>query len=472
MRGRTVLILLILVVGLVAFIELYEHELPSSEERNALEKLVLETDVGEVTAIDLVWEDKHVRLEREPLAEPETEVDETDFTWRLVEPLSAPADTDLVVSLLESLVALEKKRILEDAIPDQVGLNPPRLTVVLSAGDRQSVMLVGSEVPAGKSMIVSRGGASEIMVVDNDIWLELNRAPGDWRSRQILDVDQQSIARVVLERNGERVVMARQGPDFWLEAPVVDRAAGDLVSNLLATMASMQVVSFADEWPQPPADLGLDPPIGKVEIETGAGSGGLRLEWGNAVPGAQAQNYARVGEQVFSTEADLQQYFETTPKEWRSLELTSMETFQIDALAIAQQDEEPMSLRREGANWIRDEDEISFTAVSDLLYAIAGARAENLLAETEEDRLELAASDLVLDMVIEGEARQQRVSFHSFAQEGSRVRVDDREVVLLVGKDEFTEILAKVGLVRAARSIKTAVDEQHLLSGPELNPDQ
>jgi hypothetical protein len=334
------------------------------------------------------------------------------------------------------------------------------------------MMLVGSEVPAGGSMIVSRGDVSEIMVVDNAIWLELTRAPGDWRSRQVFDLDQQSIARVVLERNGRRVVVARQGPDFWLEHPVVDRAAAERVENLLAMLASMQVVSFADEWPQAAADLGLDPPIGKVEIDTGAGTAGLRLEWGNALPGAETQNYARVGAQVFSTEADLHQYFETTPEEWRSLELTAMETFEIDALEIAQQDEDPMRLRREGANWIRDEDEISFTAVSDLLYAIAGARAEDLASETEEDRLELAASDPVLDIVLEGEARQQRVSFHSLAQEGSRVRVDDREVVLLVGKDEFTEILAKVRLVRAATSVKAAVDEQHLSSGPELNPDQ
>ena len=98
MRGRTVLILLALVVGLVAFIELYEHDLPSSEERLALEKLVLDAEAGEITAVELSWDGKDVRLERELSGTGEIEEvgDPAAATWHLVEPLSARADSGLV----------------------------------------------------------------------------------------------------------------------------------------------------------------------------------------------------------------------------------------------------------------------------------------------------------------------------------------------------------------------------------------
>ena len=50
--------------------------------------------------------------------------------------------------------------------------------------------------------------------------------------------------------------------------------------------------------------------------------------------------------------------------------------------------------------------------------------------------------------------------------------MSERDVVLLVGHDEFTEILAKVDAVRAAAIIKTAADEQLQNGTSELNSDQ
>jgi len=474
LRGRTVLVLLILVVGLVAFIELFEHELPSSEERAALEKLVLVTEVSEITAVELTWGEKHVRLEREPTDEDEEaeEEDLSTFAWRLVEPIAARADPDLVASLIESLTTLEKRRTLAGSTPDEVGLSRPRLTATLIAGDRQIGLLVGSDVPAGDSMIVSSASGGEIFVVDKSIWPELIREPGDWRSRQVLDVGQESVKRVVLEQADERLVLARQGADFWLEDPVVDRADAGRVGNLLTALTSMQVASFLDELPESVSNLGLDPPVGAVEVTAGNAAEALRLVWGNAVPETGSRHYAGAEGQVFATEMDLQQYFETPVAEWRSLELTSMETFQIDAVEVIQQGQDTMSLGRDGADWKRDEDKISFTSVSDLLYAITGARAAALLADSKEELPQLDSSRPALEMVLQGGDREQTVSFLSLSEKGVPAVVSDREIVLLVGQDEFTEILAKVAQVRAAKSVKAEADEELLSGSPELSSDQ
>ena len=51
MKPRTLLILLVAVLGLGAFIWFYERELPSSEERKDLEKKVVKVEKDDVTAI-------------------------------------------------------------------------------------------------------------------------------------------------------------------------------------------------------------------------------------------------------------------------------------------------------------------------------------------------------------------------------------------------------------------------------------
>ena len=461
MRGRTVLILLVLVVGLVAFIELYEHKLPSSEERAVLEKLVFEANEDEILALELNWSEGFVRLERSAGGE-----------WRLVEPISARADGDLVASVVESLVTLEKKRTLEGTSHEETGLDPPRLTAALITANGRSELLVGSEVPAGNSMIASRTADGEIFVVDDAVWPELRRQPGEWRSRQVLGVGEERVQSLAIETSAQRLALSRKGSDFWLEAPAVDRADPEKVGDLLTALASMRVVSFVDDLPGSLGDLGLDPPVASLEITTGDSAEPQHLAWGGPVAGEETLHYARVEDQVVATEGDLMQYLDVPAAEWQSLELTSLETFQIDTMQVLQKDLDALTLMRQGANWKSGEDEISFTSVSDLLYAIAGARAESVLPVQKADFLGLESAGPSLELILQGQQLEQSVSLYLSGEAGARAVVSERDVVLLVGHDEFTEILAKVAAVRAAASIKTAADEQLQNGTSELNSDQ
>lgn len=473
MRGRTVLILLILVAGLVAFIELYEHELPSSEERAALDKLVLDIESRDVTAVQLEWDGRRVALERE-LSEAGTIRDGEDLAgskWQLVGSVAAAADVSLVTSLVDSLATLEKKRVVQESSREAMGLSPPRLVATLTTVDRRTKLEVGSDVPAGGSMIVAVD-MGEIVVVDNSLWTELTRKPGDWRSRQALSLEPDLIDKVVLTQTGRQIVLAKRGADFWLEEPFVDLADAERVGGLLADLASMRIDSFADELPESATDRRLDPAAAELEIAAGESGDVVHVAWGGPVPNVESQYYARVGQHFFSTRTDLQQYFDLPVTDWRSFELTSFETFQIDVVEVRQQDTETISLGRDGANWSRNEDEISFTVVSDLLYAVTEARAATVAAGSSDKMPELDSSESILELLLKGGEREQIIRFSSAGEDGARAWVSDRGVVLFVGKDEFTEILDKVRQVRAASSVKEPVDEQLLSDGSTLSPDQ
>lgn len=452
MRARTVLVLLVLVVGLVAFIELYEGDLPSSREREELEQRVFgDMEAADIEALEIAWQDSGARIERR------LQQDDGEDEWWLTEPSPARADIDLVASLLDSLVGLEKTRTLSGISRAEAGLEPPWLvaTVTSAAGDVE--LEVGSEVPAGGSVIVAVNG--DTVVVESGFWLELVREPGDWRSRRIVHRTDDQITNIALESGQSKIEFARRGADFWITAPVEDRADANQVASLLTEVASTRIATFVDDPLESLAELGIDPPIGAVEIWSETREGASRIRWGRVDPAAEGRHFAEAEGQVFITDSNLQQFIDTPVEDWRSLELTSLETFQIDRLEIVQPGEEPLVVVRDGADWQRNEDMISFTTVSELLYALTGMQAERVVPEVSPDSLVTGPVEPVLEVTLSGGGREQTAAFFPTADGGIFATSDDRQIALVVSDNEFAEVGAKVREVRQALSTKIDDDE-------------
>jgi hypothetical protein len=453
MRGRTVLILLVLVIGLIAFIELYESELPSTDERAAQARRVVDLDPDEVVALDWSWQDGEVRLERVSTAGSNEERPSIDRDWLLVAPNAAPADSSLVTALLDVLTGLEKQRVLEDTNLHDVGLDPPRATVRLVSDSREVELRVGSQVPAGDSMIVeSKSG--ELAVVDNRVWSDLTRAPGDWRSRRVLTFDPASVKRVEIKTAETRVGLDQRDARFWLEGGQDDLADSERVEDLLALLAGIEVESFADELAAAQVAVPTRLAAGTIEVMLDGRPEPERIVWGGEVESAEGLFFVDAGAGVFATSADLRPFLSLPAEDWRSLALTSLETFAIDALRIRQPDLEELVLTREGAEWLRDEGRISFPEVSELLYAIVDARAASSAARSAAGTGTPEALEPTLEIWLEGETRQENIVFFSDGDGGTEAWVEGRPVVLMVADNEFTEILAKLAAVRAAESIK------------------
>jgi hypothetical protein len=465
MRGRTVLILLVLVVGLVAFIELYEGDLPSSQERAEMEKLALgDLRPDEIEAVEIARQGETTRIERRERTSGE------GIDWVLTAPMGGRADSDLVEGLIESLARLEKTRTLAETSRSEAGLDPPRLTVTLFGPLGTSVMEVGSEVPAGASMIVAANG--EISVVDGMVWADLARAPGDWRSRRVIHRTEDQITGITVGLGDSQIVFSRRGGDFWIEQPLEDRADAKLTGDLLTEMASMRKSTFVDDQELTLEDLGLEPPIGYVELRSASDDAPSRILWGGSDSSQPERHYAMADGQVFTTETNLQPHLERPAQLWRSLELTSMETFEIDRLEIVQAGESPLTLVRDGADWRRNEDTISFTTVSELLYALTQQKADRIQPEVTSAILDSGSAPALLKVTLEGADRRQTVSFYPSSGGGLSAVVADRRAALWVSDNEFSEVVAKIAEVKAAASVKTDDDEQLQTGASELSSDE
>jgi hypothetical protein len=471
-KPRTLLVLLVLVLGLGAFIWFYERELPSSEERAKLAKRVLAVEAGDVESVAIEWQGRKVRLERDPApkdGESEAEADAepgeageaeapapepAERAWRLTEPLQALADRFAVERLVESLTGLDKERTLEDPDRADLGLESPRARVTLGTADGETVLEIGAEVPASSSMIVAVAGEPVAHAVAKHLYADLTKEPGDWRSRDLFTAQRDDIERLTLAGPGGRVLLAKRGDGFWIESPIVDRADRDHANELLGQITGLRVHAFLDAPALSPAEMGLEPPRGLVEAILRGSEQPFRIEVGAADPESAERRYARLGSLLFTTEAKLGEALERGAEQWRALGWSGVEVYQIDA-AKTSGSGEPLALKRAGADWQRGEVKIAYTPVSDFLYAVAGAKGEAAMSPAAAAELgaTLAAPALEIALTASDGREETLRLFAPLADGRVPATASGRDVVLLLSASAASDVQSKLAAVRQAEPL-------------------
>lgn len=367
MKPRTLLILALVAVGLGAFIWFVERDLPTTEERAKAAKKVLQgLELEDIVGVRLEAGEQKVSLVRSGEADSPT--------WRIEAPLAARADRNVVEALIRRLVELESRRRLEGAARADFGLaTATRRFVLVTDAGTEVALEVGDAAPVGDGVVVARAGADDLFLVDATIAADLDKAAGDWRDRQMVPAVRSEVASLRLGPQG--VLLAERGDQFWIEAPVVDRADEDHVNGLFATLSSARIERFVDE-PAVLADLGLDPPKAELEVVVEGQEAPIRIGWGVATGPESGRFWASVDGQVVETTADLAVHLDRKPSDWRSRAWTATRSFDVDRVTFDLGGGEVAVTRAEnGSDWLRGEDSIGYATVSDLLYAITSARA-------------------------------------------------------------------------------------------------
>ena len=470
MKPRTLLVLLIVVLALGAFIWFYERKLPSSEERTELAKKVLGIEKDDVSALTLESPKGHVRLERVKGSGDKKKKDgsaeEPAVEWRMTRPLAVRADTFAVDRLLDGLTTLEKNRTLDEVNAKDVGLDKPRAVIRVTTKDGEKVLKLGAEVPPGGSLIAGFQGEKGAYVVSDSILTEVDHEPRDWRDRAMFRGDREAIQRLVLTgAAGGPVVLVRQPSGFWLDSPSADRDRADktLVDGLLADLTGIQAERFPDS-PRPLPELGLAPPNGSVEVTLKGSPAPVRIDLGLPVTGPEAPAgqtsgeliYAKAGDTLFEARTRLSEAIERPPAAWRSTQLSAFEVHQIDAATVRDAGS-AVTLTRAGTDWKRGGTTISFLPVSDLLFAVTGAKASRLLTPEEAQAMQADLAKPLLTFELRTkDAGNETVTLYPPAKDGVPARVSGRQAVLLLPADTLTDVQKKLQDVRAAKATTPA----------------
>lgn len=374
MRPRTLLVLAGLVAVLLAFILLYERKLPSTDERRERAKRLFSFEADSITSLEIEWEGRKVRLERPGKKEGDAGAERP---WQVVEPPLGRADSMSVDRVVGDLTRLEFERELVEVDRKDAGLDQPRGRVRWS-GEVAGELRVGAELPASSQVLVEVEGRAGAFVIQRWLVTDLAKAPGDWRSREVLPVGRDKIARVALERpGGPRVLLVRAGERFRLEAPLADEADPDSADRLLTDLATLRISQFLDPPLAEAALKGMEAPLGRVEVGWEGAPEPLSIEVGGEVAGSSGERYHRAGTQAFTARSDFATALAKEPEAWRSRAWSSLESFEVERMSLSDGQGE-LSLERQGSDWKLGEKTVPYSKAGDLLYTIRSARAEKL----------------------------------------------------------------------------------------------
>lgn len=464
-KPRTLLVLLVLVAGLGAFVWLKERKMPSSTERVELGKRLFGSEEKDVTALVLEVGSTTVRLEREAAADKagSDEKDEVEPAfpspgrWSLTTPLAAPADGAEVSRVLGSVLGLEKQRTLEDFDPAELGLASPRARVTVETTKQKKTMVVGAQVPQSDSMVVTLEGSDEAFVVPSFVFADLGKAPGDWRDKALVRGQRDEVESVrLIPEVGPQLLLAKRNGEFWLESPITDRAARDVVDRLLTDLTALKATSFVDE-PKPAEELGLAPPAGTFQVQFAGAAQPVVIAVG-------ALRHVRVDERLALTDTDLLPYLGKPLSEWRSLAWSGLDSWQVESVTVEDQAGK-LELRREGGNWLRDGVEVPYTPVGDFLAAISEAKAESV-GEVNP----LFSGKAPLTLTLKGkEEKSETLGLFEAIDGTTPAVVSSRPVTLQLPASAVEEIRTKLADLRAAQPAaadEPAVDESEAADEP------
>jgi hypothetical protein len=203
-----------------------------------------------------------------PAGTHEIAVVRTNQTWLLTEPVTYPADSAAIVSLLGALEKLTATTAITATemsghknADAEFGFDDPQYTVDVTAGEQTWHLRVGNKTAPGDGVYVRVVGLNGAFVTDPG-WLQwLPHDPTSWRDTALVDTDR-TVDWLVIT-NGAKVIELRSDATnhVWrMIRPLQARADGARIATALQLLRSASVSKFVTDDPK--ADLttyGLQP---------------------------------------------------------------------------------------------------------------------------------------------------------------------------------------------------------------------
>jgi hypothetical protein len=259
MKPRNTALLALVVAAVAAFVWLYE--IRGADERalraETEKRLFPGVEAQQIALIALRTKDgKEARLER------------VEGAWKLLAPISFPADAGTADGLADTLATLRSEARIDDpAAPAEYGLEA-QPKVRFRAGDRELVLRVGSRSPVGGNTYAAAAEDKPVYAVASHRVASLDRSLDDLRDKRPMRFDREAVVEIRERWKGGAVRLVRdeQDPEAWrLAEPLAAPADPRNVSKLLSDLEFLRAVGF-DDAPAAAAAKGLAQPDLQIEL--------------------------------------------------------------------------------------------------------------------------------------------------------------------------------------------------------------
>jgi len=397
--GRSLIVLLVLALGLGAYIYFVENKRDVSETEKK----------DKVFTVDA---DKIEEIEAKASGGDVSTLKKNGSTWQVVAPVNAAADESNVGSMVSALASAEVTRVLDEhpANVSGFGLDPARYSVAFrAAGDAaQHRLNVGDKTPTGSDVYARVEGQTKVILIPSYTAESLNRTPFDLRDKTVLKFEQDKVDLITLEPAGApKIALVKKGEDWRLTAPLDVRADASPVDALVSRLAQAQMKSVDLEGTDPtPAQLktfGLDKPPIVATIGAGSTRATLQLGGKKGDVAVYARDLSR--KIVFSVESSLTTDLTKKVDDLRIKDVFAFKAYTAKTLEIAHAGasfsfaksapptaanatSSPVDVWKETKPDAKD---VNATAMTDLLNTLSSLRAEKFA-----DKAPASGDDIVI----------------------------------------------------------------------------
>jgi hypothetical protein len=232
----------------------------------------------------------------------EIRAERTNGVWHLTRPISYPAQTTAIESLLEALQqaspvtpisTVESRR--RSKFDQEHGFDPPQVSIGLQHGEDTSQIWIGAKTAPGDQVFVQVVGIESVYVVDAELLKLIPRSVDEWRDTTLVDPVSTVFDRIIITAGGNAMEFQLNSTNkLWgMTRPLQARADNSRINELLQQLQAMRVTRFVTDNPE--ADMeafGLQPPEFALSLANGTNVVAA-LHFGKSTTNNPAQLFAR-----------------------------------------------------------------------------------------------------------------------------------------------------------------------------------
>ena len=295
-RGRSTLIYFVLFLGLACYVTFIDKKIPGTREQEQAENQLFNFNQDEVTGLEINNVHGSFAFKKK------------DDHWELTSPVSTPADSPTVMEIIGQIAYAQPQRTISIDVSDKAtennlkewGLSPPAERVILHLKDKSLELLIGRKIAINDSVYARTSGRKNapVRVIPNIVKTVLQKSLSDLRSRNVFDFEPGAVMRIASRVANTATTPAQdceidlKEGKWTLQKPLIARAAGRDVQNLLSRLLSLRVTDFITDDPSNLAQYGLTSPSATLAVTVNPDEETV-LQIGLPVPGKPDQVYAQ-----------------------------------------------------------------------------------------------------------------------------------------------------------------------------------
>lgn len=198
-------------------------------------------------------------------------LEKKDEEWWLTEPLSVKGDKEAVEAMLKNVVGARRDGILfENPLPAklvELGLDEPSQAIGFVTDSLSLEIGFGDKGPTNNVAYAIIKGDPKVYRIHSDIAAEADKDLYALRDKTIFDFDPQKVEKIVLEKNGGRMVIEQPKSGKWdLTEPIAGPASMEKVLETLYRVKEEKIKAFESEEPRELEKYGLVAPTIRLTI--------------------------------------------------------------------------------------------------------------------------------------------------------------------------------------------------------------